>query len=209
MSNYKLNKKEGKIQEMPGMDPAYMNTGSIPTELKYAMFDKEQEKYDQHLASLKSYDIEKDQWNEYPDGTEFQERELVFQTQWLSPGATEWIDCNESMHFYLTDDSKRIIARPKPSVKEKPDCSGHKKDLFGETDMKVVAEAIGDLHYETLSELLGHLGAKIFSDGLKDESEGRKWLGYELQKSGRSIGAAKFHLSKAWIISKPFMQSSK
>lgn len=45
------------------------------------------------------------------------------------------------------------------------DCSQHPKSLFGETDMKKVAEAIGDLHYKKLYALLKYLEVKLFIDG--------------------------------------------
>jgi len=40
-----------------------------------------------------------------------------------------------------------------------PDCSQHKKEVAGILDMKVLAEMIGDLHYETLAEFLNSLAA--------------------------------------------------
>lgn len=34
------------------------------------------------------------------------------------------------------------------------DCKNHKKEVAGISDMKVLAEAIGDLHYEALAEVV-------------------------------------------------------
>lgn len=87
------------------------------------------------------------------------------------------------------------------------DCSQHKKELFGETDMKKVAEIIGDMHYEALAELIARIGLKLYKDGLKDRLNQRELLGYSLtDASDKMIEAANF-IEKAWKISKPYMQS--
>jgi len=43
----------------------------------------------------------------------------------------------------------------------------HKKEVLGESDMKVLAEKIGDLHYETLSEFICELSDKLFINSRK------------------------------------------
>lgn len=48
-------------------------------------------------------------------------------------------------------------------------CSQHKKEVAGISDMKVLAEMQGDLHYETMAQLFKELGDKLASDGLKDK----------------------------------------
>lgn len=95
-----------------------------------------------------------------------------------------------------------------PIAKEqaKPDCSQHPKDLFGETDMKVVAERIGDLHYETLSILLTELQKKIFKDALKDKAADRIRLSDVLMKLSTEINCAAYLCEQAWQISKQFMK---
>ena len=84
-------------------------------------------------------------------------------------------------------------------------CEKHKKEIAGISDMKVLAEMIGDLHYETLHDLLKHLGHKIFKDSQKDERVGRDRLSMELFKASLKIDSAYPHIYKAYEISKPFM----
>lgn len=84
-------------------------------------------------------------------------------------------------------------------------CSKHKKDIAGITDMKVLAEMIGDLHYETLTELLMHLFLKIGSDGRKDLHAGRIQLGCRLLNAEVKLCAAYLEIKEAWKISKPYM----
>jgi hypothetical protein len=85
------------------------------------------------------------------------------------------------------------------------DCSQHKKDVAGITDMKIVAEMIGDLHYETLSKLLGHLANKIEMDAWNDTKSGRANLGRALYDGAVYLKNARLFIGKAWEISKPFM----
>jgi len=85
-------------------------------------------------------------------------------------------------------------------------CSKHKKDLFGETDMKKVAEAIGDLHYQALGELLWKLACKLKRDAFKDKIGGREKLHDFLWVAGDHIECAAFGIQDAWQISKPFMK---
>lgn len=84
-------------------------------------------------------------------------------------------------------------------------CSQHKKDLFGHTDMKEVATAIGDLHYETLDTLLDNLAVKIHKDGIADYNSGRTKLGIALQNAALRIQNARIYTQEALEISKPFM----
>lgn len=87
-----------------------------------------------------------------------------------------------------------------------PDCSNHKKELFGQTDMKVVAEAIGDLHYETLAELLAHLHDKIETDAFYDYVGDRPYLSIHLGDAAEYLGRAARSIQQAWQISKPHMK---
>lgn len=89
----------------------------------------------------------------------------------------------------------------------KPDCSQHKRDIAGITDMKHLAEMIGDLHYETLSTLLNNLQQKLQSDAEKDFKAGRVKLSAELRNAGLKIDGAWWHIYNAWEISEPFMKS--
>lgn len=97
---------------------------------------------------------------------------------------------------------------PSTPINSPDDCSKHKKDLFGETDMKKVAERIGDLHYETLTDLLSKLSVKLYKDGLKDRNSSKEILGCVLADASNDVAAAASHIGKAWTISKPFMHPS-
>jgi hypothetical protein len=85
------------------------------------------------------------------------------------------------------------------------DCSKHKKEVAGVSDMKVLAEMIGDLHYQSLSELLYHLSNKIYADGEKDFANGRTTLSHYLFEAQINIHLAYQKIEQAWKISKPFM----
>lgn len=87
-------------------------------------------------------------------------------------------------------------------------CSQHKKEVAGISDMKVLAEMIGDLHYESLYIFLSQLHIKLHEDGLKDRLNGRENLGHCLQAASYDIKEAAGEISIAWRISKPFMQDT-
>lgn len=91
----------------------------------------------------------------------------------------------------------------------KPDCSNHKKDIAGITDMKELAELIGDLHYESLTFLFDHLQIKFWHDSNKDFNKGRTKLGNELYEMCVAMRQACAHSNQAWEISKPFMSKPK
>lgn len=97
----------------------------------------------------------------------------------------------------------------KETVLGKPDCSGHPKDLFGHTDMKEVAEAIGDLNYETLAELMDALANKFSRDAISDAMGGRYDLATELNAASHNIHEAFGNIETAWHYSKPFMNPNK
>lgn len=87
----------------------------------------------------------------------------------------------------------------------KPDCSRHSKQVGGFTDMKLLAEAIGDLHYGTLAELFSHLSSKLARDGIKDAEAGRCSLAGELHAASRNLNNAFNNIESAWMFSSPFM----
>lgn len=87
------------------------------------------------------------------------------------------------------------------------DCSNHKKDVAGISDMKVLAEMIGDLHYETLASMMKNLYDKLWKDGQKDIKEGRTEIGNQLLDASFCADEVRFHIEQAWQISKPFMKS--
>ncbi len=86
------------------------------------------------------------------------------------------------------------------------DCSKHKKEVAGITDMKLLAEMVGDLNYGSLQHFLGHLAIKLNNDGLKDRGDGRNQLGYALNAASDDIQRASIQILQAWRISKPFMK---
>lgn len=85
-------------------------------------------------------------------------------------------------------------------------CSNHKKEVAGITDMKLLAEIIGDLNYETLNTFLDHLAVKLHNDGVKDFDSGRKNLGGALLNAALYIQKSRAYMYKACEISKPFME---
>lgn len=86
-------------------------------------------------------------------------------------------------------------------------CSNHKKELFGHTDMKEVASAISDLHYETLAKLLDRLSDKLYDDASKDLLKNRTKLSVELREASQYLATASNSIESAWKISKPFMEN--
>ena len=87
------------------------------------------------------------------------------------------------------------------------DCLKHKKEVAGISDMKMLAEMIGDLHYESLTELMKCVALKLYKDGRKDISEGRTRLGFHLMDAGENVAKTYENIKNAWQISKPFMES--
>ena len=88
----------------------------------------------------------------------------------------------------------------------KDNCSKHEKQVLGESDMKVLATAIGNLHYETLTELLTEMRHKIFEDGRNDFLNGRTKLSGFLFDAASGLSQAAQSMEQAWLISKPFMK---
>lgn len=89
----------------------------------------------------------------------------------------------------------------------KPDCSQHPKEIFGESDMKKVAEAIGDLHYDSLYGVFHYLSEKIHNDAKKDRMAGRIKLSAILYGVASLIGDASEEISQAYDICRPFMDN--
>jgi putative IMPACT (imprinted ancient) family translation regulator len=85
------------------------------------------------------------------------------------------------------------------------DCSKHKKDIAGITDMKVLAEMIGDLHYETLAELFKELSKKFNQDSRKDWKNKRVQLSIRLKDASISTKSTFISINQLWQISEPFM----
>ena len=77
------------------------------------------------------------------------------------------------------------------------------KDFNG--SIEELANQIGDLNYETMSELFKHLSKKIKSDSENDISKGRQNLSRELKYLHDYIKWASNCANAAWKISKPYM----
>lgn len=88
-------------------------------------------------------------------------------------------------------------------------CENHKKKVAGISDMKELAERIGDLHYEVLSDFMYALKAKIFKDAKKDMAVGRVKLAGSLLEANFCLHDAAVHILKAWKISSPYMPKSR
>lgn len=87
-------------------------------------------------------------------------------------------------------------------------CEKHKRlpvNYTGES-LKTLAEEIGDLHYESLEELLHLLSQKLLMDALKDRQGGRVKLAAELTSAAANAEYASQGIGRAWKISKPFMK---
>lgn len=69
-----------------------------------------------------------------------------------------------------------------------------------------LATNIGDLRYDTLSELLALLSQKIQKDGNKDQERGRIKLAKELHDCSKLLEQSKKAIDEAWRISEPFMK---
>lgn len=87
-------------------------------------------------------------------------------------------------------------------------CSNHRKDLHGETDMKHLAEEVGNLHYESLSTFLYYLSEKVYQDGRKDFCAGRYKLAEHLFEAQKTLHRAHQKIDQAFKICAPFMEQS-
>lgn len=89
---------------------------------------------------------------------------------------------------------------------ERDNCSRHPRDVAGITDMKQLAEMIGDLHYETLTEFLNYLANKFARDAIRDTEGGRYSLATELHGASHNIHKTFGNIESAWKISSQFME---
>ena len=87
-------------------------------------------------------------------------------------------------------------------------CEKHKKipPNYTGASLKDLAEEIGDLHYESLEELLNLVSQKLLRDSVKDRQRGRTKLANELTSAAANSGYASQAIGRAWKISKPYMQ---
>jgi hypothetical protein len=71
--------------------------------------------------------------------------------------------------------------------------------------MEELAEEIGNLKYDALSDFLELLANKIQEDGRKYEARNRTKLSRNLYENANKIKESKGFIDEAWRISKPFM----
>lgn len=88
----------------------------------------------------------------------------------------------------------------------KPDCNCHVKEVAGINDMALLAEMVGDLHYETLADFLVELQCKFIRDAGKDEMAGRLKLAECLDEAAAHTNWVAAEIKNAWEISQPFMK---
>jgi hypothetical protein len=88
-------------------------------------------------------------------------------------------------------------------------CSKHKKELLGVSDMKALAQMVGDLHYETLKDFIHELSKKLNDDAMQDFQNGRTRLSSRLLGASVTLRAVYQWLKEAWSISEPYMDSDK
>lgn len=93
-----------------------------------------------------------------------------------------------------------------PPPPPRPDCSKHKTDLAGISDMRKLAEMIGDMNYKTLVDLFFFLSLKFSGDAHADLIKGRDQLAAELNMIATEMGSARMRMFKAWTISKKYME---
>lgn len=84
----------------------------------------------------------------------------------------------------------------------------HHADHIEGYSLESLAEAMGDLRYDTLSELLYQLKCKLNKDSDADEGRGRPKLAKCLSEAAWSLGQASIELDKAWEICRPFMEDT-
>jgi hypothetical protein len=89
------------------------------------------------------------------------------------------------------------------------DCSKHKKEVEGyQGSLQELAEDLGDLHYESLAEFLGHLSEKLEKDSIADMKRNRMKLAGSLHHAADDIHSACIGIERAWKISKPYMEGN-
>lgn len=83
------------------------------------------------------------------------------------------------------------------------------QEMFGE-DIPAceLAEALGDLRYDSLADYLSALAAKLQKDSRSDGGRGRGQLAERLQRAAFALDEAALEIEGAWKICEPYMVSS-
>lgn len=85
------------------------------------------------------------------------------------------------------------------------DCSDHKKDIAGITDMKLIAEMIVNLHHESVAKLFEELPIAFNNASTVDYDQKNNALGYNQASIAHFLWKAEPHAKRLWEISKQFM----
>lgn len=102
-----------------------------------------------------------------------------------------------------------VLKRTKPfepKIAGKPDCKHHLDHIpkYPGT-LEQLANDIGDLKYNKLEELLGHLEKKIRGDAERDKQAGRTQLSARLQYATGVLLELRGQITRAWRLCKPYM----
>ncbi len=83
----------------------------------------------------------------------------------------------------------------------------HTKTVKGiDLDNLELAERVGDLYYDALTEFLNGLSDKLQQDELADRKRGRVKLANELEQGAECLAQAAKHIGVAWDICEPYVQ---
>lgn len=85
-------------------------------------------------------------------------------------------------------------------------CSQHKKEVAGISDMKVLAQMVRMLHHEARAIFIDEFSKEISMEGLEDEKL-KPQLAEQLFMVSGYLAKAAVHSKFVWQISKPFMEN--
>ena len=83
----------------------------------------------------------------------------------------------------------------------------HEKHIDGHPDLQKLAEDLGNLRYDSLSELFMHLSEKLRKDSIADSKRKRPKLARKLEDASNMMEIAAVKINSAWKISKPYMEN--
>ena len=87
-------------------------------------------------------------------------------------------------------------------------CSQHKKEVAGISDMKVLAGMIESMSYEQHPILFKELAKRYKERSRKDWKEGKIQLSIRGNAIGQLLKSAFVPANEMWQISKPFMETT-
>lgn len=84
----------------------------------------------------------------------------------------------------------------------------HKKNIENyKGDLVSLSKELGDLRYDSLSDFLKELSAKLSKDAEADLKRNRVKLSKNLYEAASQVQEASKAIEKAWEICKPYMES--